>query len=34
MDTKVVVIADETIYQILHAYDEDTAKIFKVRGGF
>ncbi len=34
MDMKVVVIADETIYHLLHAYDEDTAKIFKVRADF
>jgi len=34
MDMKVVVIADEYIYQLLHAYDEDTAKIFKVRADF
>jgi len=34
MDMKVVVIADEYIYHILHAYDEDTAKIFKIRADF
>jgi lon-related putative ATP-dependent protease len=34
MDLKVVVIADEYLYYLLHAYDEDTKKIFKVRADF
>ncbi|RPI74820.1 MAG: ATP-dependent protease, partial [Desulfobacteraceae bacterium] len=34
MDLKVVVIADEQIYHLLQAYDEDMPKIFKVRADF
>lgn len=34
MDLKVVVIADESLYYLLNAYDEDVMKIFKVRADF
>lgn len=34
MDSKVVVIADSYIYQLLRHYDEDVEKIFKVRADF
>jgi lon-related putative ATP-dependent protease len=34
MDVKVAVIADAYIYQLLMYYDEDVAKIFKVRADF
>jgi lon-related putative ATP-dependent protease len=34
MDIKVVVISDEYLYYLLHAYDEDVKKIFKVRADF
>lgn len=34
MDSKVVVIGDSYIYQILRHYDEDVQKIFKVRADF
>lgn len=34
MDAKVVVIANAHLYYLLMAYDEDTAKIFKVRADF
>jgi len=34
MDIKVVVISDEYLYYLLHFYDEDVKKIFKVRADF
>ncbi|MFC1822566.1 Lon protease family protein [Thermodesulfobacteriota bacterium] len=34
MDAKVVVISDAYVYHLLHAYDEDVKKIFKVRADF
>ena len=34
LDVKVVVVADQRLYQILFAYDEDAEKIFKVRADF
>ncbi|MBW1801027.1 MAG: AAA family ATPase [Deltaproteobacteria bacterium] len=34
METKVVVIADEYLYYLAQAYDEDVRKIFKVRADF
>jgi len=34
MDIKVVVVSDEYIYYLLHFYDEDVKKIFKVRADF
>lgn len=34
MDVKVAVIADAYVYQLLMYYDEDVAKIFKVRADF
>jgi lon-related putative ATP-dependent protease len=34
MDIKVVVVSDEYIYSLLHFYDEDVKKIFKVRADF
>ena len=34
LETKVVLISDEYLYQLLLHYDEDTKKIFKVRADF
>ena len=34
MEVKVVVLADPHLYQLLHYYDPDVAKIFKVRADF
>jgi len=34
MNVKVVIISDENVYHLLHAYDEDVKKIFKVRADF
>lgn len=34
MDLKVVIISDEYLYYLLHAYDEDVKKIFKIRADF
>jgi len=34
MDVKVVLISDGYLYRLLHAYDEDVKKIFKVRADF
>ena len=34
MDVKVVIISDAYLYHMLHAYDEDVKKIFKVRADF
>jgi lon-related putative ATP-dependent protease len=34
MDIKVVMISDAYLYYVLHAYDEDVKKIFKVRADF
>jgi lon-related putative ATP-dependent protease len=34
MDIKVVMISDDYLYYLLHAYDEDVKKIFKVRADF
>jgi lon-related putative ATP-dependent protease len=34
MDVKVVIISDSYLYHLLHAYDEDVRKIFKVRADF
>jgi lon-related putative ATP-dependent protease len=34
MDVKVIVLVDPYIYALLHAYDEDVPKIFKVRADF
>ncbi|GAU09701.1 ATP-binding protein [Desulfoplanes formicivorans] len=34
MDVKVIVLSNRYVYSLLRAYDEDTAKIFKVRADF
>jgi ATP-dependent Lon protease len=34
MDLKVVIVADDHVYHLLQAYDEDMPKIFKVRADF
>ncbi|MDD5207147.1 MAG: Lon protease family protein, partial [Desulfobacterales bacterium] len=34
MNVKVVIISDANLYHLLHAYDEDVKKIFKVRADF
>jgi len=34
MDLKVIILVDPYIYALLHAYDEDVPKIFKVRSDF
>jgi lon-related putative ATP-dependent protease len=34
MDIKVVMISDDYLYYLVHAYDEDVKKIFKVRADF
>ena len=34
MDIKVIVLADPYLYHLLHRYDEDVSKIFKVRADF
>ncbi|MBW2164360.1 MAG: AAA family ATPase, partial [Deltaproteobacteria bacterium] len=34
VDTKVIVLAEPYLYQMLHYYDHDVAKIFKVRADF
>jgi len=34
MDTKVILLAEPYLYQLLHAYDHDLKEIFKVRADF